>query len=153
MSPCRTQYKAIHAGGVDERLLSLVHLRAGQINGCSPCVLASTESAQKAGETKERLHNVVAWRDTPLDRSSEESDRQRRVSGPPSASSRADRRGGPRGRASGWRPVRRARWLRTRGRRRAAGCRCRCLVRPYTARSPSGSKVPKSRSQTMRTPP
>jgi AhpD family alkylhydroperoxidase len=59
-------YKAIHAGGVDGRLLSLVHLRTSQINGCSPCVFASIASARKAGETEERLHNVVAWRDTPF---------------------------------------------------------------------------------------
>jgi AhpD family alkylhydroperoxidase len=58
--------KAIQAGGVDRRLLSLVHLRASQINGCSPCVFASTESAKRAGETDERLHNVVAWRETPF---------------------------------------------------------------------------------------
>ncbi|MFJ9884502.1 carboxymuconolactone decarboxylase family protein [Streptomyces sp. NPDC091287] len=59
-------YKAVHAGGVDQRLLGLVHLRASQINGCSPCVFATTRSAKQAGETEERLHNVVAWRDTPF---------------------------------------------------------------------------------------
>jgi AhpD family alkylhydroperoxidase len=59
-------YKAIHAGGVDPRLLGLVHLRASQINGCSPCVFAGIESARKHGETDERLHNVVAWRETPF---------------------------------------------------------------------------------------
>ncbi|MFD8973339.1 carboxymuconolactone decarboxylase family protein [Streptomyces sp. NPDC059593] len=59
-------YKAVHAGGVDQRLLSLVHLRTSQINGCSPCVYASIESARKAGETDERLHHVVAWRETPF---------------------------------------------------------------------------------------
>ncbi|MER5300677.1 MULTISPECIES: carboxymuconolactone decarboxylase family protein [Streptomyces] len=59
-------YKAIHAGGVDQRLLSLVHLRASQINGCSPCVFATIQPAKKAGETEERLHNVVAWRETPF---------------------------------------------------------------------------------------
>jgi AhpD family alkylhydroperoxidase len=59
-------YKAIAAGGVDKRLLSLVHLRASQINGCAPCVFASIEGAKKAGETDERLHNVVAWRETPF---------------------------------------------------------------------------------------
>ncbi|MEU6995751.1 carboxymuconolactone decarboxylase family protein [Streptomyces sp. NPDC046465] len=59
-------YKAIHAGGVDQRLLSLIHLRGSQINGCSPCVFASIEAARKAGETEERLHNVVAWRETPF---------------------------------------------------------------------------------------
>ncbi|ATL25122.1 carboxymuconolactone decarboxylase family protein [Streptomyces formicae] len=59
-------FKAIAAGGVDHRLLALVHLRASQINGCSPCVFASIDSAKKAGETEERLHNVVTWRDTPF---------------------------------------------------------------------------------------
>ncbi|MFC8225383.1 carboxymuconolactone decarboxylase family protein [Streptomyces sp. NPDC057287] len=59
-------YKAIHSGGVDSRLLSLIHLRASQINGCSPCIFASVEAARKAGETEERLHNVVAWRETPF---------------------------------------------------------------------------------------
>ncbi|GAA4592288.1 carboxymuconolactone decarboxylase family protein [Planotetraspora phitsanulokensis] len=59
-------HKAIHAGGVDPRLLELVHLRASQINGCSPCVFAGVESAKKHGETEVRLHNVVTWRETPF---------------------------------------------------------------------------------------
>ncbi|MFW6689623.1 carboxymuconolactone decarboxylase family protein [Streptomyces sp. MAR4 CNX-425] len=59
-------YKAIHAGGVDQRVLSLVHLRTSQINGCSPCVFATVQAAKKAGETHERLHHVAAWRDTPF---------------------------------------------------------------------------------------
>ena len=58
--------KAIHAAGVDPRLLELVHLRASQINGCSPCVFAGVTSAKKGGETDERLHNLVAWRETPF---------------------------------------------------------------------------------------
>jgi AhpD family alkylhydroperoxidase len=58
--------KAIHAGGVDPLVLELVHLRASQINGCSPCVFAGVESAKKLGETEERLHNVVTWRETPF---------------------------------------------------------------------------------------
>ncbi|HZE32838.1 MAG TPA: carboxymuconolactone decarboxylase family protein, partial [Actinoallomurus sp.] len=52
------------AGGVDP--LVLVHLRASQINGCSPCVFTGVESAKKRGETEERLHNVVTWRETPF---------------------------------------------------------------------------------------
>ncbi|WP_182900938.1 carboxymuconolactone decarboxylase family protein [Microbispora sp. H10830] len=59
-------YKAIHAAGVDPRVLELVHLRASQINGCSPCVFAGVASAKKRGETDERLHNVVTWRETPF---------------------------------------------------------------------------------------
>ncbi|MFD4692137.1 carboxymuconolactone decarboxylase family protein [Streptomyces sp. NPDC058463] len=58
--------KAVHAGGVDPLVLELVHLRASQINGCSPCVYAGVESAKKQGETEKRLHNVVTWRETPF---------------------------------------------------------------------------------------
>jgi AhpD family alkylhydroperoxidase len=56
----------VHAGGVDPLVLELVHLRAGQINGCSPCVHGGARSAKKRGEAEERLHNVVAWRETPF---------------------------------------------------------------------------------------
>ncbi|MEV7420924.1 carboxymuconolactone decarboxylase family protein [Streptomyces sp. NPDC089919] len=59
-------FKAIHAGGVEPRLLELVHLRASQINGCSPCVYGGYASARKQGETDERLFNVVTWRETPF---------------------------------------------------------------------------------------
>ncbi|MEU6430312.1 carboxymuconolactone decarboxylase family protein [Microbispora sp. NPDC046973] len=58
--------KAIGAGGVDPLVLELVHLRASQINGCSACVFAGVASAKKHGETDERLHNVVTWRETPF---------------------------------------------------------------------------------------
>lgn len=58
--------KAIHGSGVDPLVLELVHLRASQINGCSPCVFAGVQAAKKHGETDERLHNVVAWRETPF---------------------------------------------------------------------------------------
>ena len=43
-----------------------MQLRASQINGCSPCVFAGVASARRRGETDERLHNVVAWRETPF---------------------------------------------------------------------------------------
>ena len=43
--------------------LELVHLRVSQINGCSPCVDSGVKSAKQAGETDERLHAVVAWRE------------------------------------------------------------------------------------------
>ncbi|GHE64652.1 alkyl hydroperoxide reductase AhpD [Streptomyces longispororuber] len=59
-------YKVIHSAGVDRRLLSLIHLRTSQINGCAPCVFSSVDAARKAGETDERLHHVVAWRETPF---------------------------------------------------------------------------------------
>ncbi len=59
-------HKAIAAGGVDPRLLALVHLRVSQINGCSACVHAAAAAGKKGGDTDERLHNVAAWREAPF---------------------------------------------------------------------------------------
>ncbi|GAB2981485.1 carboxymuconolactone decarboxylase family protein [Saccharothrix stipae] len=59
-------HKAMHASGVDPVVLELVHLRASQINGCSPCVFSGVAAAKKRGESDERLHNVVTWRETPF---------------------------------------------------------------------------------------
>jgi AhpD family alkylhydroperoxidase len=56
--------KTIHQGSVDSTTLSLVHLRASQINGCSACVQAGAAQARKAGETEDRLATVAAWRET-----------------------------------------------------------------------------------------
>ena len=55
--------KASEQGGVPQRTLGLVHLRASQINGCSVCVDMSARF--KRGETDERLLAVAAWRDAP----------------------------------------------------------------------------------------
>ncbi|MDC0744774.1 carboxymuconolactone decarboxylase family protein [Polyangium mundeleinium] len=57
--------KAAKKGGVPERTLELVHLRASQINGCSYCVDSGARNAKKAGETDERLFAVAAWREAP----------------------------------------------------------------------------------------
>jgi AhpD family alkylhydroperoxidase len=56
---------AIDKGGVAPGTLSLVHLRASQINGCSPCVVGGYKQAKQQGETDERLSAVAAWRETP----------------------------------------------------------------------------------------
>ncbi|MFD7243900.1 carboxymuconolactone decarboxylase family protein [Streptomyces massasporeus] len=58
--------KSIAAGGVDPKLLAMVHLRASQINGCSACVHAGVAGGKRAGDTDERLHNVAAWREAPF---------------------------------------------------------------------------------------
>jgi AhpD family alkylhydroperoxidase len=52
--------------GVPPKLLQLVHLRAGQINGCSVCVDMHARSLHKYDETVERTLLVAAWRDTPV---------------------------------------------------------------------------------------
>jgi AhpD family alkylhydroperoxidase len=51
-------------GGVPKTTLDLVHLRASQINGCSPCVDAGIKDLVKNGETTERIGAVAAWRET-----------------------------------------------------------------------------------------
>ncbi|TDC21146.1 carboxymuconolactone decarboxylase family protein [Streptomyces sp. 8K308] len=56
-------FKAMYAGGVPQHTMELVHLRTSQINGCSACVYGGFDSAKKAGETDERLHQVAAWRE------------------------------------------------------------------------------------------
>jgi AhpD family alkylhydroperoxidase len=59
-------YKAMYASGVAATTLELVHLRASQINGCSACVDAGIESAQKAGLGVEKLLATSAWLESPL---------------------------------------------------------------------------------------
>ncbi len=59
-------YKAVYAGGVPHETLELVHLRVSQVNGCSACVGAGTQSAAKAGTPAERLLAVSAWYESPL---------------------------------------------------------------------------------------
>jgi len=65
MNAINSLYKAAHSAGVSATTLELVHLRASQINGCSPCVDSGARSAKKNGETDERLFALAAWREAP----------------------------------------------------------------------------------------
>lgn len=56
---------AVEKSGVSKSTIGLVELRASQINGCSVCVDMHTRLIRQAGETDERVFNVVAWRDAP----------------------------------------------------------------------------------------
>jgi AhpD family alkylhydroperoxidase len=58
--------KSAYSAGVPQSTMELAHLRASQINGCSPCVYSGAISAKKAGESEERLFAVAAWRETDL---------------------------------------------------------------------------------------
>ena len=55
----------IEAGGLDQRLLNLVKMRASQINGCAYCIDMHTKDARAEGETEQRLYGLDAWRETP----------------------------------------------------------------------------------------
>jgi AhpD family alkylhydroperoxidase len=55
----------ITKSGLEKPLITLVRLRASQINGCAYCIEINTRNARNAGETERRLSMLVAWRDTP----------------------------------------------------------------------------------------
>lgn len=65
MQAINALYKAVHTASLPKQVLELVHLRASQINGCSPCVDAGSRTARKAGVSEEKLFAVAAWRETP----------------------------------------------------------------------------------------
>ncbi|NRR30372.1 carboxymuconolactone decarboxylase family protein [Oxalobacteraceae bacterium] len=52
--------------GLESSLLELIRLRSSQLNGCAFCVDMHVTDARKAGESERRLHNVIAWRETPF---------------------------------------------------------------------------------------
>jgi AhpD family alkylhydroperoxidase len=56
--------KATEACGVPPVTLELVHLRVGQINGCSVCVDMHSRALEKLGEKSTRIFALGAWRET-----------------------------------------------------------------------------------------
>lgn len=66
MTGIQSLIKAAYSAGVARSTMELIHLRASQINSCSPCVYSGAMSAKKGGETDERLFAVAAWRETDL---------------------------------------------------------------------------------------
>ena len=66
MKGIQSLIKAAHSAGVPQATMELAHLRASQINGCSPCVYSGAISAKKAGESDERIFAVAVWRETDL---------------------------------------------------------------------------------------
>jgi len=51
--------------GIPQTTLYLIHLRASQINGCSVCVDIHSRELEHAGESRERINTLAAWRETP----------------------------------------------------------------------------------------
>ena len=51
---------------VKKALLSLVEIRASQLNGCAFCVDMHIKEATLQGERPLRLHHVAIWRESPL---------------------------------------------------------------------------------------
>ena len=55
-------HRVIAETGLDTHLAHLVMLRASQINGCAFCVAMHVADARKAGETDQRLDQLIVWR-------------------------------------------------------------------------------------------
>jgi AhpD family alkylhydroperoxidase len=55
----------VEAGGLEQKLVHLVQMRASQINGCAYCLDMHSKDARAAGETEQRLYGLDAWRETP----------------------------------------------------------------------------------------
>jgi AhpD family alkylhydroperoxidase len=52
--------------GLDPKLLSLLELRASQLNGCAFCIDMHSKDARALGESEQRLYALNAWRETPF---------------------------------------------------------------------------------------
>ena len=51
---------------LNKKQISLIKMRASQLNGCAYCINMHTEEALKAGETHQRLHMLNAWKESSL---------------------------------------------------------------------------------------
>ena len=56
---------AVRSTGIPPTTLTLVELRASQINGCSICVDMHSRELRLAGESDQRISTVAAWREAP----------------------------------------------------------------------------------------
>jgi AhpD family alkylhydroperoxidase len=52
--------------GLEESLLTLIDLRASQINGCAWCLDMHWKDLRAMGENEQRLYSLDAWRECPF---------------------------------------------------------------------------------------
>jgi AhpD family alkylhydroperoxidase len=65
MEALLTLHKATESCDVPRTTLELVHVRVGQINGCSVCVDMHSRILKKLGESDARIFALAAWREAP----------------------------------------------------------------------------------------
>ncbi len=56
----------VRSGAIEESILTLVEIRASQMNGCAFCLDMHVKQAKIHGERELRLHHVAIWRESPL---------------------------------------------------------------------------------------
>lgn len=57
---------ALKKGPVEQGILTLVEIRASQLNGCAFCLDMHIKQARLHGERELRLHHVAIWRESTL---------------------------------------------------------------------------------------
>lgn len=57
---------ALKKGTVEQTILSLVEIRASQLNGCAFCLDMHVKQAKLHGERELRIHHVAIWRESTL---------------------------------------------------------------------------------------
>jgi AhpD family alkylhydroperoxidase len=62
----RALHEVSHRDDLPDVTRKLVQLRASQINGCSVCVHMHSRELEQAGQSRDRIFAVSAWRDTPF---------------------------------------------------------------------------------------
>ena len=55
----------VSGSGLEQRLMTLVKIRASQINGCAFCINRHVKEARARGESEERIYLLNAWREAP----------------------------------------------------------------------------------------
>ena len=57
---------ALKKGTIEQTILSLVEIRASQLNGCAFCLDMHIKQAKLHGERELRIHHVAIWRESIL---------------------------------------------------------------------------------------
>ncbi|MGO4167436.1 carboxymuconolactone decarboxylase family protein [Novosphingobium sp. PhB55] len=57
---------AVKNGSIEQNTLTLVDIRASQLNGCAFCLDMHVKEARIHGERDLRVHHVAIWRESPL---------------------------------------------------------------------------------------
>ena len=58
--------RQVAESGLPHSLISLVKIRASQINGCAYCIDMHTKDARAEGESEGRIYALNAWREAPF---------------------------------------------------------------------------------------
>ena len=56
----------LNASSLNKKQISLIKMRASQMNACAYCINMHTKEAINAGETHQRLHMLNAWKESKL---------------------------------------------------------------------------------------